>query len=85
MIRITITDRNAVRSSAIAANLLREIYLRHSKQFKWQRGAGIEELSGSRDLRDAVEHGGIERLLRRWQNESASFLRASAPYRLYPR
>ncbi len=85
MIRITVTDRNAIRSAAIGAYLLREIYVRHPAQFKWQRGAGIEELSGSRELRLAVENGGIEKLLDSWSAQSATFVRASAPYRLYPR
>lgn len=85
MVRITITDRNAVRSSEIGAHLLREIYSRHPKQFKWQRGQGIEELSGSRDLRTAVQTGGIPKLLGRWRAASSAFLRETAPYRLYTR
>jgi uncharacterized protein YbbC (DUF1343 family) len=84
MIRITVTDRNSIRSSAIGASLLREIYVRHPAQFKWQRGAGIEELSGSRELRAAVEKGGIDALLEKWRRESDAFAHASAPYRLYP-
>lgn len=83
MIRIAVTDRNAVRSSEIAAHLLREIYTRHAKQFRWQPGSGIEELSGSRALRTAVERGGIEILLKEWRSESAKFTRQSAPFRLY--
>lgn len=83
MIRLVVADRTRVRSSEIAAHLLREIYVRHSKQFRWQRGAGIEELSGSRALREAVENGGIEALLARWASMSAGFERESAPARLY--
>ncbi len=83
MIRITITDRNALRASAIGAQLLREIYSRHPAQFKWEKGAGIEELSGSTELRTAVEKGGIEKLLTKWRAESEDFVRASAEYRLY--
>jgi uncharacterized protein YbbC (DUF1343 family) len=83
MIRIVVTDRNRLLSSEIAAHLLREIYLRYPKQFRWQAGAGIEELSGSRALRLAVERGSIDALLSRWQSESARFATAATPYRLY--
>lgn len=83
MIRIVVTDRNKVRSSAIGAHLLREIYSRHPKQFRWQQGAGIEELSGSRALREAVEKGGIQALLALWTRQSADFGRDTAPVQLY--
>ncbi len=85
MIRIAIADRNAVRSSDIGGYLLTEIYSRHPKEFHWQRGSGIEELSGSAELRGAVEHGTIDVLLRKWRSESAAFMRVSAAYKLYPR
>jgi len=83
MIRLVVTDRDRVRSSEIAAYLLREIYVRHPKQFKWQAGVGIEELSGSRALRDAVQKGGVEELLSGWSRKSAEFARDAARTRLY--
>jgi uncharacterized protein YbbC (DUF1343 family) len=83
MVRMTITDRNAVRSSIIGANLLREIYARHPRQFRWQAGAGIEELSGSKALRTAVENGRLDNLLDRWNTESALFLRRTNKLKLY--
>lgn len=82
MIRITVTDRAAVRSVDVGAHMLREIYRRHPRQFRWQE-AGIERLSGSRALRTAVERGGVERVLGQWGQESARFRRDAAPYRLY--
>ncbi len=83
MIRVVVTDRDKVRSSEVAAHLLREIYSRHPRQFKWQSGAGIEELSGSRLLRSAVANGGIDRCLAQWRVESARFMREAAVDRLY--
>ncbi len=83
MVRIVVTNRDDVRSSEIAAHLLREIYLRHPRQFRWQTGAGIEELSGSRSLRNAVEKGAIDSLLARWRNDAAAFSRQAAPFRIY--
>ncbi|HVF39765.1 MAG TPA: DUF1343 domain-containing protein [Gemmatimonadaceae bacterium] len=84
MIRISITDRDSLRSAEVGAHLLREIYRRHPAAFRW-KGVGIEELSGSRDLRQAVEGGGIEDLLVRWRQESQQFLEGAARYRLYSR
>jgi Uncharacterized protein conserved in bacteria len=84
MIRIQISDRNTVRSSEIGAYLLSEIYSRHPREFHWQRGNGIEELSGSTELRTSVERGSVAVLLRKWREQSAAFTRAGASYRLYP-
>lgn len=83
MIRIVVTDRNKVRSSEIGGHLLREIYLRHPKQFRWQQGAGIEELSGSRQLRNAIEKGGLDSLLAKWRSESKSFNDRGSRAKLY--
>lgn len=83
MIRVRVTDRDKIRSVDVAAHLLREIYLRHPHQFQWHE-QGIERLSGSTALRDAVEHGRIEQLLERWHEESARFHDAAASYSLYP-
>jgi uncharacterized protein YbbC (DUF1343 family) len=84
MIEITITDRNAVRPVELGAHMLRAIYRRHPREFRW-REQGIERLSGSRALRQAVEReGGVEALIPIWRAESEQFARDAAPYRLYP-
>jgi uncharacterized protein YbbC (DUF1343 family) len=83
MIRLVVTDRDAIRSSEIAAYLLREIYMRHPKQFRWQAGVGIEELSGSRELRNTVQNGGVNGLLAKWQQDAAHFAQKSTRLRLY--
>ncbi len=82
MIRIIVTDRDAVRPADVGAHMLRVIYARHRGEFRW-KDTGIERLSGSRALRLAVRSGEIERLLRRWDDESSSFRRRAEPYRLY--
>ena len=84
MIRITVTDRNALRSVELGAHMLRAVYRRHPREWRWI-GAGIERLSGSRALRTAVERGTVDALLARWRRQSATFERAAEPYRLYPR
>jgi uncharacterized protein YbbC (DUF1343 family) len=83
MIEITITDRDAVRSPELGAHMLRAIYKRHPRQFRWQE-QGIERLSGSRALRQAVEReGGVEALVPVWRRESEEFASATARFRLY--
>lgn len=83
MIRVRVTDRDRIRSTEVAAHLLREIYRRHPREFRWQAGAGIEELSGSRALRSAVERGGLEAVLAKWRSESSEFMRGARPSFLY--
>ena len=83
MIKVNITNRDAVRSVDIGAIMLREIYRRHRSQFRWESN-GIEELSGSRALRNAVEHGGVDELLADWHRHSAKFSANAARYYLYP-
>jgi uncharacterized protein YbbC (DUF1343 family) len=83
MVRVIVTDRDRIRSSEVAAHLLREIYARHPKSFRWQAGAGIEELSGSRRLRLAVEKDMIESLIDQWRTEAAAFNRKTEAVRMY--
>ena len=83
MIEITVTDRNAVRAPELGAYMLRAIYKRHPREFAW-REQGIERLSGSRALRQAVERdGGVEALIPIWRRQSEEFAAAAARYRLY--
>jgi uncharacterized protein YbbC (DUF1343 family) len=82
MVRIVVTDRNAVRSSEIGAHLLREIYARHGASVRFQP-FGLEELSGSRALRNAVQRGGVDALIMEWRKTAGDFERSAAPWRLY--
>jgi uncharacterized protein YbbC (DUF1343 family) len=85
MIEITVTNRDDVRPVELGAHLLRTIYKRHPREFSW-REQGIERLSGSRALREAVEReGGIEALFAVWRRESEGFAAAAERYRLYPK
>jgi uncharacterized protein YbbC (DUF1343 family) len=84
MIRITVTDRNAISPTSVALHLMRAIYARHTKEWEWRTGS-IDRLHGGDRLRAAVEReGGIEELLPILHRESAQFSRASAAGRLYP-
>jgi hypothetical protein len=83
MIAIRVTSRDSVRVLDVGASMMRAIYARHPREWRW-KGRGIEELSGSRALRLAIEGGGVERLLARWRAEAARFRRESASSFLYP-
>jgi uncharacterized protein YbbC (DUF1343 family) len=83
MVRLHVTDAASADPIAAAVWLMRAIYRRHPRAWRWQRGSGIEELAGSTRLRTAVERGTVPALLDRWRRESAAFERSTSPYRLY--
>jgi uncharacterized protein YbbC (DUF1343 family) len=83
MVRIQVTARDSVNVVAASTWLLRTIRRRHPRDFAWQRGNGIEELSGTRAFRRAIERGSVTEVLARWERESREFLQAAAPYWLY--
>ena len=85
MVRMVVTDRDAIRPVEAGAWLARAIYRRHPAEWRW-RGNGIEQLAGTRALRDAVRtsDAAVTALLARWRRESADFARATERYWLYP-
>jgi uncharacterized protein YbbC (DUF1343 family) len=83
MIAIRVTSRDSLRVLDVGAHMMRAIYARHPREWRW-KGRGIEELSGSRALRVAVERGAIGALLARWRVEAERFRRESEPFLLYP-
>ena len=83
MVRLRVTARDSAEVVSAATWLLRTIRRRHPRDFAWQRGNGIEELSGTRAFRRAIERGTIAELLARWNRESRDFGRATSPYQLY--
>ena len=84
MIEMIVTDRDSIRPIDAAAYAMRVIYRRHPREWRF-RGRGIEELSGSRALRNAIQRpGGVARLLKTWAAESERFRVQAEPFRLYP-
>jgi uncharacterized protein YbbC (DUF1343 family) len=85
MIEIRVTDRDALRPVEVGVRLLRAIYARHPRQMRWQRGRGLEELSGSRALREAVmtSDDAVDRLLATWDREAGFFARDLQAHHLY--
>jgi uncharacterized protein YbbC (DUF1343 family) len=85
MVEIEITDRDSLRAVDTGAWLLRTIYRRHPTAFRWQAGTGIEQLTGSRDFRQAVARNdsAVARLLRVWSDEATAFADSSRQSWIY--
>ena len=85
VLRARVTDRDALRPVDVGAQMLRAIYARHQKDWRWSPDR-IDRLSGSDALRGAVEReGGIEQLLPRLAADSERWAQQAAASRLYPR
>jgi uncharacterized protein YbbC (DUF1343 family) len=85
MVRLVVTDRDAARPVEASARLLLAVRRRHPRDFRW-RFDGIEEVTGSRALRRAVDARSAEALdavLRDWARERETFAREVKPYLLY--
>jgi uncharacterized protein YbbC (DUF1343 family) len=82
MIKVRVTDRNAVRPVEVGVRMLRAIYAHHPSDFKW-RERQIDGLAGTDRLRSAVEQNTVDALLREWNADAATFARRVKPYLLY--
>ena len=83
VVRLHITSRDDADVIGASAWLLHTIRRRHPRDFAWQRGAGIEQLTGTTAFRRAIDRGGLAELLARWERESRDFQAATRPYLLY--
>jgi uncharacterized protein YbbC (DUF1343 family) len=82
MVRLHVTDQAAIEPTTVALRLMRTIYRRHPREWRWREN-GIERLAGTAQLRRVVERGNVDALLARWGRESTAFERTTRPYRLY--
>lgn len=83
VILVVVSDRDVVKPQLVALTLMREIYTRHTADFKWRTQA-IDRLFGTPRLRDAIEkEGGIENLMAVMDREAADFAQKTKPYWLY--
>ena len=82
VLRVHVTDRNAVNAPAVGLHMLRAIYARHRADFQWRES--IDRLAGSDRVRAAVEReGGVEALLPVLERESREFERQARNYWIY--
>ncbi len=82
MIKVHVTDRNALRPVEVGVRMLRAIYVRHPKDFQWKVGS-IDRLAGTDQLRTAVETGAVDDLLEKWNADAARFAAMVKPYLIY--
>jgi uncharacterized protein YbbC (DUF1343 family) len=82
MLRLSVTDRNAVRPVALGVRMLRVIYARHPQDFRW-RIPQIDRLAGTDKLRAAVEQNGVDALIAQWDADAARFAQQVKPYLIY--
>ena len=82
MIKVRVTNRNAVRPVELGVRMLRAIYARHQKDFTW-RETSIDRLAGTDRLRAAVENDTVDALLREWDADAKRFTTQVKPYLLY--
>jgi uncharacterized protein YbbC (DUF1343 family) len=82
MVKVLVTDRNAVRPVELGVRMLRAIYARHPTDFQW-RQRQIDRLAGTDRLRSAVEQNTVDALLADWNADAARFGASVRPYLLY--
>jgi len=83
-VRFVVTDRETYRPVSAALRFIALVRRMHPNNFRWQeRGAGLDRLAGTNELRTAVESGRLEELLRKWDAEAAEFGRIRAEFLLY--
>jgi uncharacterized protein YbbC (DUF1343 family) len=82
MIKVLVTDRNAVRPVALGIRMLRAIYVHHPRDFQW-RTPQIDRLAGTDKLRAAIEQNGVDALITQWDADAARFAQQVKPYLIY--
>lgn len=80
-IRFAITDRQAYRPVRTALLLIDEIRRQHPKDFAWR--STIDRLTGSDQVRLAIDAGTLPALLDEWDRDAAAFAESRKGYLLY--
>ena len=91
MVRVVVTNRDAVRPVELGVRMLRAFRERHPKEFAWRepsvnaagRIKGIDRLAGTDQLVKAVDEGTVDALLRQWDTDAARFATLVQPSLLY--
>jgi uncharacterized protein YbbC (DUF1343 family) len=81
-IRFVVTDRQAYRPVRTSLLLIDEIRRQHPRDFAWS--PTIDRLTGSDEVRLAIEGGTLPALLDEWDREAADFRESRKPFLLYP-
>ena len=83
-VRFVLTDRETyrpVRTAIVFIDLVRRM---HPNAFRWtERGAGMDRLAGTDQMRAAIESGRLTAALAAWDRDAARFEGARRQYLLY--
>jgi uncharacterized protein YbbC (DUF1343 family) len=80
-VRLVITDRQTYRPVRTALLIIDAARRQHPQDFKWT--GTIDRLTGSDQVRLAIEGGRLPQLLDTWDREAAQFREDRKPYLLY--
>ncbi|HEY9228865.1 MAG TPA: DUF1343 domain-containing protein [Gemmatimonadaceae bacterium] len=80
-VRFVITDRRTYRPVRSALLIIDAARRQHPQEFKWT--GTIDRLTGSDEVRLAIEAGRLPQLLDAWDREAAQFREDRKPYLLY--
>jgi len=80
-LRLVVTDRQAYRPVRTALLIIDAARRQHPNDFKWT--GTIDRLTGSDQVRLAIESGRLPQLLDEWDREAARFREDRKPYLLY--
>lgn len=91
MIKVSVTDRNAVRPVELGIRMLRAFRAAHPKEFGWRepsvnaagRIKGIDRLAGTDALTKAVDEGTVDPLIKQWDADAVKFAQLVKPYLIY--
>lgn len=80
-LRLVVTDRQAYRPVRTALLIIDAARRQHPRDFQWT--GTIDRLTGSDQVRLAIESGRLPQLLEEWDREAAKFREDRKPYLLY--
>jgi uncharacterized protein YbbC (DUF1343 family) len=91
MIKVSVTERNAVRPVELGIRMLRAFKAAHPKEFGWReptvnaagRIKGIDRLAGTDQLTKAVDEGTVDALITQWNADAKRFETMVRPYLIY--
>lgn len=82
MIRVRVTDRNAVKAVETGVRLMHTIYTHHQKDFSFINEK-IDRLTGTEAFRAAITGNTIDALLKSWDADAEKFRLQAQPYLIY--
>lgn len=82
MIKVRVTDRDAVKAVEVGIRMLEAIHARHPADFQWRVGS-IDRLAGTDRLRLAVDQNGVDALIAQWNADAEKFAAQVKPYLIY--